>query len=127
MDPRLQRGVAAFNAGNFFEAHEIWEDLWGETVGQEKLLLQGLVQIAAGYAKVESTLRAGALKLLTRGLEHIRPFLPAASGLSLAPLVEAVAADVRRLQSASDATVSIGLVHPPVLSVATPRHRDRSC
>jgi len=83
MDPRLQRGVAAFNAGNFFEAHEIWEDLWGETVGQEKLLLQGLVQIAAGYAKVESTLRAGALKLLTRGLEHIRPFLPAASGLSL--------------------------------------------
>src|SRR5438128_2409427 len=40
MDPRLARGVREFNAGNFFAAHEIWEELWNDSVGAEKTLLQ---------------------------------------------------------------------------------------
>ena len=32
-DSRLARGVEAFNAGEFFAAHEIWEELWLEMVG----------------------------------------------------------------------------------------------
>jgi predicted metal-dependent hydrolase len=54
MDARLVRGVHAFNAGEFFAAHEVWEELWLDSVGPGKQLLQGLVQIAAGYAKVET-------------------------------------------------------------------------
>ena len=44
----LLRGVAAFNAGRFLTAHEIWEAVWNETVGEEKRFVQGLVQLAAG-------------------------------------------------------------------------------
>jgi uncharacterized protein len=99
MDPRLARGVDAFNAGEFFLAHEIWEALWLETVGPEKALLQGLVQIAAGYAKVESGVRGGAVKLLARGLERVRQYPPTALGLRLGPFVERVQADLQRLRS----------------------------
>ena len=41
----LLRGVTAFNAGRFFDAHKIREALWNETVGGEKRFVQGLVQL----------------------------------------------------------------------------------
>ena len=99
MDSRLARGIDAFNAGEFFLAHEIWEALWLETVGPEKVLLQGLVQIAAGYAKAESGVRGGAVKLLARGLERVRQYPPTFLNLKLGPFVERVEADLRRLQA----------------------------
>jgi predicted metal-dependent hydrolase len=114
-DPRLQHGVAMFNAGEFFAAHEIWEDLWVETVGAEKQLLQGLVQIAAGYAKVESGVRGGALKLLERGVAQLREFGPRAMGLALGPFVDGVEADLARLRAAAEQSVSIDLVCVPGL------------
>ena len=113
MDSRLAVGVSQFNAGQFFVAHEVWEALWDDTVGPGKMLLRGLVQIAAGYAKVESGLGSGALKLLTRGVEHVREFLPASLGLDLVGLVNGVTADIARLRAAPDDGVSLAAVQPP--------------
>src|SRR5262245_32015407 len=113
MDPRLTRGLEQFNAGRFFDAHETWEALWNDTVGPEKLLLQGLVQIAAGYAKVETGVRGGALKLLTRGLELVRQFPAHTFDLSLEPFAAGIAADIERLRAAAE--VTIDAVRPPQL------------
>jgi uncharacterized protein len=115
MDSRLVRGVDAFNAGRFFTAHEIWEELWLESVGPEKQLLQGLIQIAAGYAKAETGVGSGARKLLTRGLVLVRHFLPAALRLNLESFVAGVAADVQRLHDANGAAVGIGMMQVPIL------------
>lgn len=117
-DPRLARGVEAFNAGQFFTAHEIWEQLWLETVGAEKLLLQGLVQIAAGYVKVEIGGRAGAIKLLARGIERVRQFGPTALGLALGPFIEGVEADLHRLRAAPAATASLEQMRVPYLRLS---------
>jgi uncharacterized protein len=117
MDSRLAVGVAQFNAGRFFVAHEVWEALWDESVGPEKTLLRGLVQIAAGYAKVESGVGSGALKLLGRGVDHVRQFLPASLGLDLVELVDGVTADVQRLRAAGDAAVGLEMVRPPQLQL----------
>ena len=117
MDPRWRRGIEEFNAGHFFTAHEVWEALWLESVEPEKLLLQGLVQVAAGYAKVETGQRSGALKLLTRGVEKLRHMRRAASGLALEPFIDGVTADVQRLHHASETSVSIDLVRVPLLSL----------
>jgi hypothetical protein len=32
-DPRYLAGVVLFNEQEFFEAHEVWEDLWAESHG----------------------------------------------------------------------------------------------
>jgi len=117
MDARFGRGAELFNAGKFFAAHETWEDLWNDTVGPEKLLLQGLVQIAAGYAKAETGVRGGALKLLTRGLQLLRQSEPPAGGLALEAFVEGVAADLERLRAAPDAAVDIDCLSVPHLRV----------
>jgi uncharacterized protein len=65
------RGVELFNARRFFDAHEVWEEIWLPATGLEKRLLQGLIQIAAAFHHhsrgnllgTESLLRAGAAKL----------------------------------------------------------------
>jgi len=111
----LRRGLEQFNAGEFFEAHETWEDLWNDSFGAEKQLLQGLIQIAAGYAKVESGLRGGAIKLLQRGAAMVAQFAPAALGLALTPFLVAVEADVVRVQAAGDEETSLAIVQPPQL------------
>ena len=45
-DALFSRGAALFDDQNFFEAHEVWEDLWYIESGPDKFFAQGLVQFA---------------------------------------------------------------------------------
>ena len=40
---RLEPGRVAFNRGEYFEAHELWEDVWRVTTGAERVWIQGLI------------------------------------------------------------------------------------
>src|SRR5215211_8289208 len=56
----LLRGVELFNAHQFWHAHEAWEELWLHASGDEKVFLQGLIQLAAAYHHVQrGTFRGG--------------------------------------------------------------------
>jgi predicted metal-dependent hydrolase len=37
-------GIRLFNAEDFFECHDVLEELWSETLGEEKKFYQGLIQ-----------------------------------------------------------------------------------
>lgn len=41
-----REGIRLFNAGEFFQAHEVWEELWRESTGPKRKFLQGLIQAA---------------------------------------------------------------------------------
>lgn len=70
-DDKFQRGVSLFNCGEFFSAHEIWEELWLTESEPEKTFLQGLIQAAAAFHHftrgnvdgMQSLLAAAAVKL----------------------------------------------------------------
>ena len=114
-DPRLLRGIAEFNAGAFFEAHEIWEELWNDAEGDAKRAVQALVQIAAGYHKLEIGVPGGAVKLFTRALGLLDDVRPGALPLPL----DAVRATVRRhLAQLRAAPTDCDLV-PPRMAVPT--------
>ena len=106
-DARWVAGIAEFDAGNYFEAHEVWEALWIEAEGAERTLLQGLVQVAAGYAKLDVGEVNGARKLFERGLASLDRAGSAASsrsfaagrGIDLAALRLAVEEGLRRLRA----------------------------
>ncbi|MBI3800650.1 MAG: DUF309 domain-containing protein [Deltaproteobacteria bacterium] len=89
-DSLLQQGIAEFNRGHFFEAHELWEEAWNEVVGEEKRFYQGLVQLAAGYHKLSLVQYNGARKLLERGNQTLSAFPPDYAGLDLTSLRQAV-------------------------------------
>jgi len=112
-DPRMAAGAARFNAGDFFTAHEIWEAAWLEAVGPEKERFQGLVQIAAGYAKVESGIGAGAIKLLTLGRQRLRQLLQGESDRVLQIFLDGVSADLERLERLPVTDVSLAAVRLP--------------
>ena|SRR5579863_1365854 len=65
------RGVAHFNAGEFFEAHEVWEEIWLASHGSEKAFLQGLIQIAAAFHHHARGNTRGLNSLLIAGLAKI--------------------------------------------------------
>jgi predicted metal-dependent hydrolase len=68
----LAEGCRLFDAGSFFEAHEVWEAGWRLESGEARELLHGLIQIAAGFHKglVQGN-PSGMARLLRRGLERI--------------------------------------------------------
>lgn len=46
---RFEAGIRHFNREEFFEAHEVWEDLWHEVRDADRSFLQALIQLAAGF------------------------------------------------------------------------------
>ena len=41
-------GIRLFNEQEFFECHDVLEELWSETLGDGHLILQGLIQASVG-------------------------------------------------------------------------------
>lgn len=62
-----QRGIELFNHGEFFDAHEVLEDVWRASAGEEKRFLQGLIQVAVALHHFSTGNRVGAQSLLARG------------------------------------------------------------
>lgn len=108
----LESGRRHFNAGRFFEAHDVWEAEWLEATGPRRLLLQGLIQIAAGLYKASRRERpAGCVQLLRKGLAKLERFPEGEGGLALL----AFRRDVERLIEPADAWRAGGSPPDPAL------------
>lgn len=70
----FRRGIAQFNAGEFWEAHESWEVVWLPAAEPDKIFLQGIIQVSAGFHHHRRGNPAGARSLLRRGLAKLERF-----------------------------------------------------
>ena len=70
----LARGVAQFNRGLYFEAHEILEAVWSGLRGPSRDFFQGLIQVSVGFHHLGRGNRAGALKTFTRALGRFESY-----------------------------------------------------
>jgi nucleoside-diphosphate-sugar epimerase len=68
----LEHGARLFNREQFFEAHEVWEEIWKRESGDRRLLIHGLIQAAAAYVKWQRGEPSGTAKLLQRASEKLR-------------------------------------------------------
>lgn len=64
----FQAGFEAFNAGYFWEAHELWEAVWMQLAPacRERWLLQGLIQLANAGLKHRMGRAAAVTKILPK-------------------------------------------------------------
>jgi predicted metal-dependent hydrolase len=67
----MEEGRAAFNRGEFYEAHEHWEDVWNEIDDPERTWVQGLIQVATGLHKVAGDKRGPARTLLEKAMAKL--------------------------------------------------------
>jgi uncharacterized protein len=65
-------GMTLFNQGHFFDAHEVWEDVWRAAPVEAKKFLQGLIQLAVGFHHHSTGNVVGACSLLRRGSRNLR-------------------------------------------------------
>ena len=66
LHPEALRGIALFNAGEYFEAHEALENAWRAEPGPIRDLYQGILQIAVTYLHIQRRNYGGAMKVSAR-------------------------------------------------------------
>ena len=118
-DPETLRTVVIdaareFNAGRYFEAHEVLEDGLDAVPDDLWMLFIGLIQIAVGYHKLTQQLWSGARHMLEIGLQKVAPFAAEAAGLKLGALRQRVHADVEQLRDGPFDSEAFAR-HPPRL------------
>ena len=65
------KGVALFNDGEYFACHEVWEELWKRSAGEERIVLQGMIQAAAALLHAQRGNRRGALSVYRKALINL--------------------------------------------------------
>jgi predicted metal-dependent hydrolase len=98
----FRHGLDEFNTERFFEAHEVWEEVWLASFGAEKRFLQGIIQIAAAFHHYQRGNRLGACSLLEAGLRRLRDLPPDHGGIALDRLCLAAGEWVTALQAEKD-------------------------
>lgn len=80
-DPRYLAGVELFNRGEYFDAHEAWEELWMDCPAADRRFYQSLIQAAVSLYHCGRGNRAGAERLFASGRKYMAPYRPARHGL----------------------------------------------
>jgi predicted metal-dependent hydrolase len=74
LDQRYLAGILFFNQQEYFEAHEVWEDLWAECTGPERFFYQGLIQAAVGLHHFGNGNLRGAVKLYQSSRDYMERY-----------------------------------------------------
>lgn len=81
--PLYLKGIEYFNACEFFESHEAWEELWANEQGPARKFFQGLIQAAVALHHFGNGNLGGAKKLYYGAKGYLEPYRPRYLGLDL--------------------------------------------
>ncbi|MFC2088757.1 DUF309 domain-containing protein [Calditrichota bacterium] len=66
LDKLFEEGLKLYRSGDFFMAHEIWEDMWHNKNFTDRKFIQGLIQLSASFYKIQTGNIRGARSLLEK-------------------------------------------------------------
>ena len=95
------RGIALFNAGEYFEAHEALETAWRAEPGRIRELYQGVLQVAVTYLHIQRGNYGGATKVSARCKRKLDKWPDTCRGVDVASLR-------RNLDSVMEALTRLG-------------------
>ena len=102
-DHRFQEGIRLFNDREFFECHEVLEELWTPMRGPHRLFLQALIHFAVAFYHQQRLNPAGAERQLRKALRKIEHYLPRYEGVDTATLHREGEAALRRITAGETA------------------------
>lgn len=82
-DARYLTGIRHFNAAEYFDAHEVWEDLWNDCDAADRRFYQSLIQAAVALYHGNNGNAAGAHRLFHSGKRYMTPYRPTHNGLQV--------------------------------------------
>ena len=89
VDRRFLEGLKLFNEREYFECHEVIEDLWLGTPSHDPYrdLYKGVIQAAAAIYQMNRGIESGALGLYRTSMAYLDKYLPSALGLNVEKLM----------------------------------------
>lgn len=95
----FQRGVDLFNTREFFDCHEVLEEVWTRAQAPDRWFLQALIHFAVGFHHHRQGNRTGAERQLHKGLRKIESYLPEWDGVCTGGIERAVRASLARIEA----------------------------
>lgn len=99
----FERGIRLFNAGEFFECHEVLEEEWTPERGPRRLFLQSLIHVAVGLYHAERGNPVGASRQLRKALRKLAHYLPECEGVDTARLYREAGEVLARIEAGDEA------------------------
>jgi len=62
----FEKGLNKYEKGDYFEAHEAWEDLWSDYNFPDRKFIQGLIQLSVSFVHLSNGNMIGARNLLKK-------------------------------------------------------------
>jgi predicted metal-dependent hydrolase len=82
-DERYLAGIVCFNRGDYFDAHEVWEELWMDCPAADRRFVQALIQAAVSLYHWGNGNTAGADRLFQSSRRYMEPYRPRRHGLDV--------------------------------------------
>ena len=73
-DYRFETGMKLFNSCQWYKSHDIFEEIWHETGGPERQVLQGILQVAVAQVHLENGNINGATILYGEALGRLKRY-----------------------------------------------------
>ena len=98
-EAQLERGIALFNSGKFWEAHEAWEEIWMNHPEDGRFFIQGLIQLAAAYHQLGKKVYRGVVIHLKQAQERLRLFPSDFLGIDVSPILQVIDDSLAAIES----------------------------
>lgn len=85
---QYREGLRLFNEEEFFDCHDVLEELWSEATGAEKKFIQGLIQASIALFHFGNENFGGAKKLYVSARKNLDPFGDCFMGIKLGAFLE---------------------------------------
>ncbi len=86
--PTFAAALELFNAGRYLASHELFEELWEGTQGEDSDFYKGLIQATVALHHLQEGRIEGARKLYAGHRRFLAHYLPTHKGLDLATFLE---------------------------------------
>ncbi len=86
--PLYLRGIEHFNRGEYFDSHEVWEQIWIDQSGEDRRFYQ--IQAAVALYHLENGNPVGARKLADSSAAYLEQYRPWHHGLDVDGFVRSI-------------------------------------
>ncbi|MEX0775446.1 MAG: DUF309 domain-containing protein [Phycisphaeraceae bacterium] len=94
----FHEGLDLFNHGQWFEAHEVWEDIWHLASGEKKRFYQGLIQCAVTLEHMRRGNPRGVVTVFVTANEKFRGLPDVYMGINHVRLRQAIGVMVEAIR-----------------------------
>jgi hypothetical protein len=80
---KFEKGVALFNSRDFFECHDVIEEVWQEWTGKDRTFFQGIIHVAVGFYHLDNENYRGSRSQFSKGISKLQHYEPEYYGIEL--------------------------------------------